>query len=73
MPLQKKAGVPVVAPSPIGARGGKFRTLNDAPYAKPIQEHPDPSQIVQQYKQAAIYAKQAGFDGVEFHGANGML
>ncbi|WP_122900617.1 alkene reductase [Acinetobacter sp. B51(2017)] len=29
--------------------------------------------ITEQYKQAAIYAKQAGFDGVELHAANGYL
>ena len=29
--------------------------------------------ITEQYKQAAIYAKQAGFDGVEVHAANGYL
>ena len=29
--------------------------------------------IVEQYKQSAIKAKQAGFDGVELHGANGYL
>lgn len=29
--------------------------------------------IVAQYKQAAIYAKAAGFDGVEVHAANGYL
>lgn len=29
--------------------------------------------IVQDYRQAAINAKQAGFDGVELHGANGYL
>ncbi len=29
--------------------------------------------IVEQYKQAAIRAKDAGFDGVELHGANGYL
>ena len=29
--------------------------------------------IVAEYKQAAIYAKAAGFDGVELHGANGYL
>ncbi|WP_298143285.1 alkene reductase [uncultured Acinetobacter sp.] len=29
--------------------------------------------IVAQYKQAAIYAKEAGFDGVEVHAANGYL
>lgn len=29
--------------------------------------------IVQDYRQAAINAKEAGFDGVELHGANGYL
>ena len=29
--------------------------------------------IIEQYKQSAIKAKQAGFDGVELHGANGYL
>lgn len=29
--------------------------------------------IIEQYKQAAIRAKQAGFDGVELHAANGYL
>lgn len=29
--------------------------------------------IIEQFKQAAIRAKQAGFDGVELHGANGYL
>ena len=29
--------------------------------------------IIAEYRQAAIYAKQAGFDGVELHAANGYL
>ena len=29
--------------------------------------------IIEQFKQAAIRAKEAGFDGVELHGANGYL
>ena len=33
---------------------------------------PDPA-IIQGFKQAAINAKAAGFDGVEVHGANGYL
>ena len=30
-------------------------------------------EITEQYKQAAIRAKEAGFDGVELHAANGYL
>ena len=30
-------------------------------------------QVVEEYRQAAVNAKQAGFDGVELHGANGYL
>ncbi|KIJ35119.1 hypothetical protein M422DRAFT_262678 [Sphaerobolus stellatus SS14] len=65
--------IPVWAPSTIAARGGKFRTLPGQPgYATPT-ELPDPWFIIEQYKKAAINAKEAGFDGVEFHGANGYL
>ncbi|KAJ6569388.1 hypothetical protein B0H19DRAFT_937884 [Mycena capillaripes] len=69
-PEQVKAGVPVYAPS---ARGGKFRFLPGSPgYVTPI-EIPDPAVFIAQFKQAAINAKEAGFDGVELHGANGYL
>ncbi|KAK2467549.1 hypothetical protein APHAL10511_000404 [Amanita phalloides] len=72
-PEQKLAGVPVYAPSAIAANGGKFRFLPGAPgYVTPT-ELPDPWVIIQQFKQAAINAKAAGFDGVELHGANGYL
>jgi N-ethylmaleimide reductase len=40
------------------------------PRALELHEIPD---IVAGFKQAAIYAKDAGFDGVEVHGANGYL
>ncbi|KAL0575124.1 hypothetical protein V5O48_006850 [Marasmius crinis-equi] len=72
-PEQKKAGVPVYAPSAISARGGKFRFLEGAPgYQKPT-EIDDPRKLIEQFRQAAIKAKAAGFDGVELHGANGYL
>ncbi|KAJ6537646.1 hypothetical protein B0H19DRAFT_1078790 [Mycena capillaripes] len=71
-PEQIKAGIPVYAPSAISARGGKFRFLGDAGYVTPT-EVPDPTVLIAQYKQAAINAKEAGFDGVELHGANGYL
>ncbi|KAF8198249.1 flavoprotein NADH-dependent oxidoreductase [Mycena galopus ATCC 62051] len=72
-PEQIAAGVPVYAPSAISARGGKFRFLPGSPgYVTPT-EIPDPTILIAQFKQAAINAKKAGFDGVEFHGANGHL
>ncbi|KAJ7051865.1 hypothetical protein C8F01DRAFT_1338608 [Mycena amicta] len=72
-PEQIAAGVPVYGPSAISARGGKFRFLPSEPgYVAPT-ELPDPKTIIAQYKQAAINAKAAGFDGVELHGANGYL
>ncbi|KAJ7813905.1 hypothetical protein B0H14DRAFT_3878974 [Mycena olivaceomarginata] len=72
-PEQIAAGVPVYAPSAISARGGKFRFLPGAPgYVTPT-EIIDPTEFIAQFKQAAINAKKAGFDGVELHGANGYL
>lgn len=48
---------------------------------RPIRPFPVPraleineiAKIIQEYKQGAINAKAAGFDGVEIHGANGYL
>ncbi|KAJ7671018.1 flavoprotein NADH-dependent oxidoreductase [Mycena rosella] len=72
-PEQIAAGVPVYAPSAISARGGKFRFLPGAPgYVTPT-EIEDPTVLIALFKQAAINAKAAGFDGVELHGANGFL
>ncbi|KAJ7690060.1 flavoprotein NADH-dependent oxidoreductase [Mycena rosella] len=72
-PEQIAAGVPVYAPSAISARGGKFRFLPGAPgYVTPT-EIEDPTVLIALFKQAAINAKAAGFDGVEVHGANGYL
>ncbi|KAF8882046.1 hypothetical protein CPB84DRAFT_1751013 [Gymnopilus junonius] len=73
MPQQKLAGTPVYAPSAISARGGKFRILPGIPgYVTPT-EIDDPRKIIAEFKQAAINAKRAGFDGIELHGANGYL
>ncbi|ORY88122.1 FMN-linked oxidoreductase [Leucosporidium creatinivorum] len=71
MPLG--GGRPVAAPSPIAARGGKFRLLNDSPYVAPVEAHPDPWKLVDEYRQAAKLAKAAGFDGAEIHAGNGYL
>ncbi|KAF8170989.1 flavoprotein NADH-dependent oxidoreductase [Mycena galopus ATCC 62051] len=72
-PEQNAAGVPVYAPSAISARGGKFRFLPGEPgYVTPT-EIPDPTVLIEQFKQAALNAKEAGFDGAELHGANGYI
>ncbi|KAG7097193.1 hypothetical protein E1B28_004565 [Marasmius oreades] len=72
-PEQKKAGVPVYAPSAIAARGGNFRFLEGGPgYVTPT-EIDDPLKLIELFKKAARNAKKAGFDGVELHGANGYL
>ncbi|KAK0197101.1 hypothetical protein F5146DRAFT_28636 [Armillaria mellea] len=72
-PEQIASGEPVYAPSAISARGGKFRHLPGQPgYVTPTAVK-DPRVLITQWKQAAINAKAAGFDGVEIHGANGYL
>lgn len=68
-----QAGMPVLGPSAVAAKGGKFRYLKDAPgYVTPVPIK-DPRTISELYKQAALNAKRAGFDGVELHSANGYL
>ncbi|KAF5317037.1 hypothetical protein D9611_003763 [Ephemerocybe angulata] len=69
-PEQKLAGVPVPAPSAISARGGKFRFIPGQPGYTTPTEITDPTVFIEQFKQAAINAKEAGFD---VHGANGYL
>ncbi|KAJ7623482.1 hypothetical protein FB45DRAFT_753025 [Roridomyces roridus] len=72
-PEQIAAGVPVYAPSAISARGGRFRFIEGCPgYVTPT-EIQDPTILIAQFKQAAVNAKEAGFDGVELHGASGFL
>ncbi|KAJ6606263.1 flavoprotein NADH-dependent oxidoreductase [Mycena vulgaris] len=72
-PEQIAAGVPVYAPSTLSARGGTFRYLPGTPgYVTPT-EIEDPTVLIALFKEAAINAKEAGFDGVELHGANGYL
>jgi N-ethylmaleimide reductase len=71
--LQPNGGAPV-APSAIPAKtktfvGGTFADVS-APRALELSEIPG---IIHSFKQAAKNALEAGFDGVEIHGANGYL
>jgi N-ethylmaleimide reductase len=67
-------GAPPVAPSAVKPAGQAF-TQNgmkdmQAPRALETEEIP---RIVEDYRQAAANAKEAGFDGVEIHSANNYL
>ena len=71
--LQPNNGAPV-APSAIRAKGktfvgGTFTDISE-PRALALEEIPG---IVEAFRRGAANALQAGFDGVEIHGANGYL
>lgn len=74
-PLNMEAGTKVLAPSPV-ALSGQMYTDQEG-----MQDYPVPSEMTGEeiltaqdaYVQASINAIEAGFDGVELHGANGYL
>ena len=63
-----------VAPSAIAADGHVSLIRPQKPFVVPraLETH-EIKEIIAAYRQAAIHAKEAGFDGVEIHGANGYL
>ncbi len=63
-----------VAPSAIRPSGHVSLVRPEKPYATPraLETH-EIAGIVHAFKQGAINAQLAGFDGVEIHGANGYL
>lgn len=66
-------GEDVLAPSALGVEGSvpRMRELN---YVVPkAVTREEIEELVADYAQAAINALEAGFDGVEIHGANGYL
>jgi N-ethylmaleimide reductase len=71
--LQANGGAPV-APSAVRAKGktfvgGTFVDVSE-PRALDLNEIPG---IIESFKRASANALEAGFDGVEIHGANGYL
>jgi N-ethylmaleimide reductase len=71
--LQPNNGAPV-APSAIRAKGKTFvgGTFTDISEPRPLALEEIPG-IVEAFRRGAANALQAGFDGVEIHGANGYL
>jgi hypothetical protein len=72
-PSYLKDALPV-APSAIAPKGhvSLIRPKTDYVVPRALETHELPG-IVNEYRQGAINAKEAGFDGVEIHGANGYL
>lgn len=67
-------GEPPVAPSAIRPEGEIFTSTGPQPLETPrALETAEIPLIVDAFRQAAINARSAGFDGVEIHGANGYL
>ena len=79
--IQRDYGKPTIAPSAIQARMGIAPDNDgvydvepglDKGYSVPtaIENVKD---VVEMYRNSAVLAKEAGFDGVEYHAANGYL
>lgn len=70
-----KNGMLPVAPSAIAIQGQKhFTSQGPKDYEVPHElSTAEVKSVVNDYRQAAINAKEAGFDGVELHGAFGYL
>lgn len=61
-----------IAPSPI-AIPGLLKAINQ-PYGVPREMTKEDIKLtIEQFRQGALRAKEAGFDGLELHGANGYL
>ena len=71
--LQLDGGEPV-APSALRPKGQAvtYTGMQDFVTPRALQSGEIPA-VIDQFKQAAQLAKEAGFDGVEVHGANGYL
>jgi len=71
--LQFQNALPV-APSALKPEGQAvtYSGMQDFAVPRALETHEIPG-LVEQFKNAAELAKQAGFDGVEIHGANGYI
>jgi 2,4-dienoyl-CoA reductase-like NADH-dependent reductase (Old Yellow Enzyme family) len=67
-------GEPPVAPSAIAPKGHVSLLRPERPFATPraLERHEIPG-VIEDFRRGAQNALEAGFDGVEIHGANGYL
>ena len=73
-PSLQPGGELPVAPSPIGLEGEVYTYQGPQPYVTPrALETDEIAGVVAQFEAGARAAYEAGFDGVELHGANGYL
>jgi N-ethylmaleimide reductase len=73
-PLLQPDGALPVAPSALPVPGELYTSEGMKPYVTPrALETDEVPGAVDQFRQAAVFAQQAGFDGVELHAANGYL
>jgi len=74
-PLNQPSGARVLAPSAIGLTGTTWTDQEQLqPYPVPeAMTYADIQETIGEYVQSARLAFDAGFDGVELHGANGYL
>ncbi|KAF1922972.1 FMN-linked oxidoreductase [Didymella exigua CBS 183.55] len=75
-PMLKQTGYPVLAPSAIQAKAGKYRFLPGAPgHTRNItaMTRAHIADVVEQYRHASALARGAGFDGVEIIAQGGYL
>jgi N-ethylmaleimide reductase len=74
-PANLPAGARILGPSAVAAPGEMF-TIAHGPQPHPVPEvmtGDDIATAIGEYENAAALAIEAGFDGVEIHGANGYL
>jgi len=73
-PSLQPNGMLPIAPSPIKPEGVAYTYQGLRPFVTPrALETGEIADVIEQYRDAAQNALEAGFDGVEIHGANGYL